>query len=185
MTIFSPAPEQKDLQQLTEAISELDLEKVKSFFPRCNSIINERVKNPYLRSGIYTLISLLHLAVLVPTRDISKVENIVGFLLQVPGIDPNLVESLQHDTPLHFAVQSGSPALVKLLLNHPGTDKYITNNNGKTAAAKAKELEREDLAQLIENGRGSHLVSLLIQRTFPTKPKTSIPPENPYVSFKF
>ncbi len=54
------------------------------------------------------------------------------------------------NTPLHVAALNGYTDIVRLLLEQPGIDIGLTNNNGKTALDLARERDFIEIAQLIE-----------------------------------
>ena len=69
-------------------------------------------------------------------------EPLVSLLLQQPGIQVNAKDNVGH-TALHYAALfcSGTKGrkVIKLLLNFPGIDTEITNDDGETPVMLAKE----------------------------------------------
>ena len=63
--------------------------------------------------------------------------NTVKFLLTVPEVDVNLVDSVNGDTALTYASADGNQEIAIELLAHPGIDVNHANNGGYTAWAYA------------------------------------------------
>ena len=55
------------------------------------------------------------------------------------------------NTPLHVAALNGQTEIVKLLLEQPGLDTTLKNNEGKTAADLAQEKNFTEIITLLRN----------------------------------
>ncbi len=118
-------------QELLETVSKGELSKAKDFISKGAdvNIKNKDGKTP------------LHIAVE------NNYEDIVKLLLQ-KNADVNAKDN-NGNTPLHIAVEKGNYFVIKELLK-AGADKNIKNNEGKTALDIAKELNDDEIMNLLK-----------------------------------
>jgi uncharacterized protein len=91
------------------------------------------------------LLTPLHFAASGPNPDAVEV------LLEY-GSTINAADGIEHFTPLMYAAAEGNIDVVKILLKY-GADTSLTDDDGDTAEAFAKQNNHDEIAKLIQNAK--------------------------------
>ncbi|KAM9308815.1 krev interaction trapped protein 1 isoform 2-T2 [Gastrophryne carolinensis] len=135
--------------------------------------VDKVVINPYFGLGApdYSKIQIpkrdkWHRSMSSVTEDkYGKVEA-TSMLLDKGKCNPNL-QNGQLSSPLHFAAGSGHAEIVQILLNHPETDRHITDPQGRSPldiCEENKQSKWEEAAELLRNSHNKPYEKVRIYR---------------------